>query len=207
MDVGTGVNCVSWGPSVEKTPRPVAGWWCSATNWRPRAATDPDGGARFGRRRRYPRSATWLLRPTTCGPLGEILRESLQQLESRCRAYASGQPVGGLNGPAGVSIPIRAAGVAGSWSLWPDVPVWARASPRLHFMASAARQGTPVCFFSLEMRDTQLSDRLLIGRSNVDANAYRAGSITSEVMGNAGNGLRPNSRLCRSISATVRPRR
>ena len=179
-DVGTGVNCVSWARQLKDTEtrrRLVVFSYELAA----RAASDPDGVldwataeiSMIGDRS----TSTNDLRP-----LGVILRESLQQLESRCRAYASGQPVGTSTGLRSLDT------YTGGWRGGQLVvvagrPGMGKSAAALHFMASAARQGTPVCFFSLEMRDTQWSDRLLIGRSNVDANAYRAGSITSEVWG------------------------
>lgn len=177
-DVGTGVNCVSWARQLKDTEtrrRLVVFSYELAA----RAASDPDGVldwataeiSMIGDRS----TSTNDLRP-----LGVILRESLEQLESRCRAYASGQPVGTSTGLRSLDT------YTGGWRgghlvVVAGRPGMGKSAAALHFMASAARQGTPVCFFSLEMRDTQLSDRLLIGRSNVDANAYRAGSITSEV--------------------------
>ena len=95
-DVGTGVNCVSWASQLKDTEtrrRLVVFSYELAT----RAASDPDGVldwataeiSMIGDRS----TSTNDLRP-----LGTILRESLQQLESRCRAYASGQPVGTSTG-------------------------------------------------------------------------------------------------------------
>ena len=95
-DVGTGVNCVSWASQLKDTEtrrRLEVFSYELAT----RAATDPDGVYDWAMKELSmigDRSTS----TNDLRPLGAILRESLQQLESRCRAYASGQPVGTSTG-------------------------------------------------------------------------------------------------------------
>lgn len=177
IEVGSGVNCVAHARQLKDTEtrrRLVLFGYELAT----RAMSDPDGVldwattevSAIGDRAVY----TDDLRP-----LGAVLKDSLAMLEARCRAYASGQSVGVTTGLRSLDA------CTGGWRGGQLVvvagrPGMGKSAAALHFMASAARQGTPVCFFSLEMRDTQLSDRLLIGRSRVDAAQYRAGSITSD---------------------------
>lgn len=126
-DVGTGVNCVSWARQLKDTEtrrRLVVFSYELAA----RAASDPDGVLDWA----TAEISTIGDRATSTNdlrPLGAILRNR----SSSSNAGAGPTPPGSPWGPqraCGVSIPIRAAGVAGSWSLWPDVPVWARVPPR-----------------------------------------------------------------------------
>lgn len=50
----------------------------------------------------------------------------------------------------------------------------------LHFAKVAARYGTPVCIFSLEMSHVSLSDRLLLSECDVEADSYRNGDLSAE---------------------------
>lgn len=176
-EAGSGAHCVAWARRLKdtETRRRLA---LFGRELAARALSDPDGVldwataeiSTIGDRA----ASTDELRP-----LGEILHESLQQLESRCRASASGQPVGITTGLRSLDT------YTGGWRGGQLVvvagrPGMGKSAAALHFMVSAAWQGTPVCFFSLEMQDTQLSDRLLIGSSRTDAGDYRTGRIPSE---------------------------
>ena len=48
----------------------------------------------------------------------------------------------------------------------------------LHFAQSAGRDQKPVLFFSLEMADYKLTDRMLIGETNIDSAFYHHASLT-----------------------------
>ena len=50
----------------------------------------------------------------------------------------------------------------------------------LHFAKVAARYGTPVCIFSLEMSHVSLSDRLLLSECDVEADSYRNADLSAE---------------------------
>ncbi len=49
----------------------------------------------------------------------------------------------------------------------------------LYFAKSAARQGIPVCIYSLEMDSISLADRLILSETNIDADRYRNGYISN----------------------------
>ena len=48
----------------------------------------------------------------------------------------------------------------------------------LHFGKWAAREKKPVCFFSLEMKDTRLSQRLILSNGGVDSDRLKSGKMT-----------------------------
>lgn len=50
----------------------------------------------------------------------------------------------------------------------------------LHFSHAAAASGVPVCVFSLEMPDTQLAGRMLVGGSGVNSGSFRTGDIGAD---------------------------
>lgn len=55
----------------------------------------------------------------------------------------------------------------------------------LHMAERAARNGVPVLFVSLEMDKTQLADRMIIGKSGVDAYGYKSGTARDEELAKA----------------------
>lgn len=59
-------------------------------------------------------------------------------------------------------------------------PSMGKTALSLLFVRAAAEQGVPVCYFSLEMTDTMLVGRMLVGASRVDAGAFRAGTVSTE---------------------------
>lgn len=50
----------------------------------------------------------------------------------------------------------------------------------LHFGKWAAKEKFPVCFFSLEMKDTRLSQRLILSNGGVDSDHLKSGKMTTE---------------------------
>jgi replicative DNA helicase len=52
-----------------------------------------------------------------------------------------------------------------------------KTSLAIKFARTAAKQGTPVAFFSLEMGKTELIDRMIIAEAQVSADAYNSGEI------------------------------
>ncbi len=57
-------------------------------------------------------------------------------------------------------------------------PGMGKTAVMLKHAISAAKSGESVCIFSMEMTDTRLVDRLLIGMSGINADNYREGNLT-----------------------------
>lgn len=110
--------------------------------------------------------------------IGDVLRETLQDLERRQKAHQRGECVGISTG-----LPFLDR-ITGGWRGGQLVvlaarPAMGKTAVSLHFARTAAMAGVPVCIFSLEMPNAQLTGRMLVGASNVDANAFRRGSINA----------------------------
>lgn len=115
----------------------------------------------------------------TMRPIGDVLGETLADLERRVQSYRRGECVGISTG-----LPFLDR-ITGGWRGGQLVvlaarPAMGKTAVSLHFARAAASAGVPVCVFSLEMPNTQLAGRMLVGVSGVDANAFRRGCITSE---------------------------
>lgn len=59
-------------------------------------------------------------------------------------------------------------------------PAMGKTAVALHFAKSAAKQGTPVAIFSLEMSDISLANRLLLSECDVDPEKFKSGYMTNE---------------------------
>lgn len=59
-------------------------------------------------------------------------------------------------------------------------PGMGKSAVMLHFSHAAAASGVPVCVFSLEMPDTQLAGRMLVGGSGVNSGSFRTGYIDAD---------------------------
>lgn len=57
-------------------------------------------------------------------------------------------------------------------------PGMGKTAVSLKHAISAAKAGYSVCFFSMEMKDVRLADRLLIGLSGINADNYRQGNLS-----------------------------
>lgn len=58
-------------------------------------------------------------------------------------------------------------------------PAMGKTAMLLYFAKSAARQGVPVCVYSLEMDSVSLADRLILSETNISADKYRNGYISN----------------------------
>lgn len=115
----------------------------------------------------------------TARPIGDVLAETLQDLERRQQAHQQGECVGI---PTGLPYLDR---ITGGWRggqliILAARPAMGKTAMALHFARAAASTGTPVVVFSLEMPNTQLAGRMLVGASGTDATAFRAGDVTVE---------------------------
>lgn len=59
-------------------------------------------------------------------------------------------------------------------------PAMGKTAMLLYFAKSAAKQGIPVCIYSLEMDSISLADRLILSETNIKAERYRNGYLSND---------------------------
>ncbi len=111
--------------------------------------------------------------------VGDVLRETLSDIEARAIAHNRGEPTGILTGLKALD---EATGgfKGGQLIVLAGRPAMGKSAVMLHFAREAAERGTPTVIFSLEMQGRELGDRLLLGETEVNNNGYKIGSISSE---------------------------
>lgn len=114
----------------------------------------------------------------TARPIGDVLAATLQDLERCQQARQQGECVGITTGLSHLDR------VTGGWRggqlvILAARPAMGKTALALHLARAAASTGTPVVIFSLEMPNTQLAGRMLVGASGTDATAFRAGDVTA----------------------------
>lgn len=115
----------------------------------------------------------------TARPIGEVLSETLRDLERRQQAHEQGECVGITTGLPHLDR------VTGGWRggqlvILAARPAMGKSAMALHFARAAVSTDTPVVIFSLEMPNTQMAGRMLVGASGTDATAFRAGNVTAD---------------------------
>ena len=109
----------------------------------------------------------------------EVVAVALDELEQRQRAVQRGECVGITTGLAHLDR-ITGGWRGGQLAVLAGRPSMGKTALSLLFARAAAESDVPVCYFSLEMTDTMLAGRMLVGASNVDAGAFRAGTVTAD---------------------------
>ncbi len=111
--------------------------------------------------------------------VGDILKEAIDQIEDRARAYNSGAPTGIFTGIKALD---DATGgfKGGQLIVLAGRPAMGKSAVMLHFAREAADRGTPTVIFSLEMQGRELGDRLLLGETKIDNTNYKIGDISSD---------------------------
>lgn len=112
-------------------------------------------------------------------PIGDVLDETLENLERRQQARQRGECVGIPTGLPHLDR-VTSGWRPGQLIILAARPAMGKTAMALHFARAAASAGTPAVVFSLEMPDTQLAGRMLVGASGTDATAFRAGDVTAE---------------------------
>lgn len=108
----------------------------------------------------------------------QLANEALRDCEKRCIAYANGRPTGVTTGLYDLDR------LTGGWQpsqliILAARPAMGKTALMLHFAKSAAKQGVPVCIYSLEMSDVSLANRLLLSECNVEVDNFRAGRLST----------------------------
>ena len=107
------------------------------------------------------------------------MRATLDDLERRQQARQTGECIGISSGLS------RLDALTGGWRggqliVLAGRPGMGKSAVMLHFSHAAAASGVPVCVFSLEMPDTQLAGRMLVGGSGVNSGSFRTGDIDAD---------------------------
>lgn len=108
-----------------------------------------------------------------------ILDENETQLYRRMECYAQGTMPGVNTGIASLN---RATmgWQAKDLCILAGRPSMGKTAVALHFAKTAAARGSKVVFFSLEMSDTRLTQRLILSECDIPAEAVKSGNLTPE---------------------------
>lgn len=99
-------------------------------------------------------------------PLSDVVRATLDDLERRQQARQVGECIGIPTGLQRLDV-LTGGWRGGQLVVLAGRPGMGKSAAMLHFARTAAVAGVPVCVFSLEMPDTQLAGRMLVGGSGV----------------------------------------
>ena len=143
-----------------------------------RAVSDPDGVVDWATSE-ITAIADRAVRSDDITPLSEVVRATLDDLERRQQARQAGDCIGI---PTGLQ---RLDMLTGGWRggqliVLAGRPGMGKSAVMLHFSHAAAASGVPVCVFSMEMPDTQLAGRMLVGGSGVNSGSFRTGDIDAD---------------------------
>lgn len=143
-----------------------------------RAVSDPDGVIDWATSE-ITAIADRAIRADDIAPLSDVVRATLDDLERRQQARQAGECIGI---PTGLQ---RLDALTGGWRggqliVLAGRPGMGKSAVMLHFSHAAAASGVPVCVFSLEMPDTQLARRMLVGGSGVNSGSFRTGDIDAD---------------------------
>ena len=143
-----------------------------------RAVSDPDGVVDWATSE-ITAIADRAVRSNDITPLWDVVRATLDDLERRQQARQVGECIGI---PTGLQ---RLDALTGGWRggqlvVLAGRPGTGKSATMLHFARTAAVAGVPVCVFSLEMPDTQLAGRMLVGGSGVNSGSFRTGDIDAD---------------------------
>ena len=143
-----------------------------------RAVSDPDGVVDWATTE-ITAIADRAVRSDDITPLSDVVRATLDDLERRQQARQTGECIGISSGLS------RLDALTGGWRSGQLVvlagrPGMGKSAVMLHFSHAAAASGVPVCVFSLEMPDTQLAGRMLVGGSGVNSGSFRTGYIDAD---------------------------
>jgi replicative DNA helicase len=111
--------------------------------------------------------------PTT---IKESIKKSLSNLLERGKLAKLGKNIG-IPTPLVELNKVLGGGIRSKYILIASRPGMGKTAVALSLMKSAAEADVPVALFSLEMLSPEITDRLIIGESDVDADEYNNGSL------------------------------
>jgi len=109
----------------------------------------------------------------------EILSDAMQEAERKHAAVAKGETVGITTGLTDLDR-ITTGWKGSQLIVVAGRPSMGKSAVMLHFAKSAAKNGVPVCIYSLEMSDISLANRMLIAESGVSADKFRHAQMTED---------------------------
>lgn len=112
----------------------------------------------------------------TANPMSEVIQKSIGKLMERIEIRASGK-LPGINTGLQKLNTMLSGWQAGELYIIASRPGMGKTALTLHFAEHAARYRHPVLFFSLEMADYKLTDRLIIGESGIESRKYHQANI------------------------------
>jgi len=136
----------------------------------------PDYEAYYTIEKAYQQMSEILHGKHTIAPISEIVQKSIEKLNERIEIRNSGKLPGIHTGLKGMNEMI-AGWQSGELYVIAARPGMGKTALALHFAEHAARNGSPVLFFSLEMADYKLTDRMIIGETGIISSKYHQGDI------------------------------
>lgn len=109
----------------------------------------------------------------------EVVQLSYQKLNKRIADYRSGKLPGITTGLTYLN-ELTSGFQPGDLIVLAARPGMGKTAIALHFTKTAARAGYPVLFFSLEMANYRLADRIILGETQISSKSYRKGSINEQ---------------------------
>lgn len=113
--------------------------------------------------------------------LADITLPAMQEIDRRVALHAAGGQTGINTGLADLNR-ITSGWQKSDLIIIAARPAMGKTACALHFAKSAAKSGTPVVFFSLEMSNISLYNRLLLCESNVDPDNLKIGRLNGDDM-------------------------
>jgi replicative DNA helicase len=112
-------------------------------------------------------------------PLKDAVHDALKDAEKRAQRNASGKTTGVTTGLQKLNN-ATAGWQAGQLIILAARPAMGKTAIMLSMAKAAAKDGVPVCLYSLEMSDISLANRMILSETNIDANKFRLGNLQSK---------------------------
>lgn len=111
--------------------------------------------------------------------VGDLIRSSREELKHREEKVKAGKMTGITTGLTDLNQKTN------GWQpcdliIWASRPGMGKTATMLKMAKEAAKSGTPVCIYSLEMSGIRLTDRLILSCCNIDPDKFRSGWMTTE---------------------------
>lgn len=112
-------------------------------------------------------------------PLRDAVRDALKDAEKRAQRSADGKTTGITTGLRKLDS-ATAGWQAGQLVIVAARPAMGKTALLLSMAKAAAKNGTPVCLYSLEMSDISLANRMILSETDIEANNFRLGNLLSK---------------------------
>lgn len=109
----------------------------------------------------------------------EVSTLALKDIDRKISLYNSGKQTGITTGLIALNR-MTSGWQGGELTVIAARPAMGKTAVALHFAKSAAEQGTPVAFFSLEMSNTSLYNRILLSEASIDPEKLKSGNLNAD---------------------------